>query len=121
MNVNEWLFANKLTLNETKTEFMIIGSRQRVPSFEQGPIIKLGNKVIKRVPNKKTLGVILNENLTWNKHIDEQNKKISNNIALLRRAKSFVPENILNKMYNALFCNSEFLLLFHCLERWLQK
>ncbi len=49
------------TLNETKTEFMIIGSRQRVPSFEQGPIIKLGNQVIKRVPNKKTLGVILNE------------------------------------------------------------
>ena len=35
------------------------------------------------------------------KHIDEQNKKISNNIALLRRAKSFVPEHILNKMYNA--------------------
>jgi hypothetical protein len=55
---------------------MIIGSRQRVPSFEQGPIIKLGNQVIKRVPNKKTLGVILNEHLTWNKHIDEQNKNI---------------------------------------------
>jgi hypothetical protein len=35
------------------------------------------------------------------KHIDEQYKKISNNIALLRRAKSFVPEHILNKMYNA--------------------
>ena len=82
---------------------MIIGSRQRVPSFEQGPIIKLGNQVIKRVPNKKTLGVILNEHPTWNKHIDEQNKNISNNIAfkLLRLAKSFVPEHILNKMYNA--------------------
>ena len=85
-NVNELLIANKLTLNETKTEFMIIGSRQRVPSFD--------NQVIKRV-------VILNEHLTWNKHIDERNKKISNNIALLRRAKSFVPEHILNKMYNA--------------------
>ncbi len=97
LNVNEWL----ITLNETKTEFMIIGSRQRVPSFEQGPVIKLGNQVIKRVPNKKMLGVILNEHLNWNRHIDEQNKKTSNNIALLRRAKSFVPEHILNKMYNA--------------------
>ena len=37
---------------------MIIGSRQRVPSFEHYPIIKLGNQVIKRVPNKKTLGVL---------------------------------------------------------------
>jgi hypothetical protein len=44
---------------------------------------------------------ILNEHLTWNKHIDEQNKKISSNIALLRIAKLFVPEHILNKMYNA--------------------
>ena len=43
LNVKKWLIANKLTLNETKTEFMIIGSRQRVPPFEQGPIIKLGN------------------------------------------------------------------------------
>ena len=28
-NVNEWLIANKLTLNQSKTEFMLIGSRQR--------------------------------------------------------------------------------------------
>ncbi len=33
VNVNQWLKVNKLTLNEEKTEFMIIGSRQRVPSF----------------------------------------------------------------------------------------
>ena len=29
-NVNEWLIANKLTLNKSKTEFMLIGSRQRL-------------------------------------------------------------------------------------------
>ena len=27
--VNEWLIANKLTLKKSKTEFMLIGSRQR--------------------------------------------------------------------------------------------
>ena len=59
INVDQWLIANKLTLNESKTEFIIIGSRQRVPSFEQGPLIKLGDKVIEGVPQKKTLGVIL--------------------------------------------------------------
>ena len=72
--MDQWLKANKLTLNEGKTEFMIIGSRQRVPSFEQGPLIKLGDKVIKRVPHKKTLGVILDEQLKWDKHIEEQVK-----------------------------------------------
>ena len=29
-NVNDWLFANKLTLNKSKTEFMLIGSRQKL-------------------------------------------------------------------------------------------
>ena len=77
LNVDQWLKANKLTLNEGKTEFMIIGSRQRVPSFEQGPLIKLGDKVIKRVLHKKTLGVILDEQLKWDKHIEEQSKMIS--------------------------------------------
>ncbi len=101
VNVNQWLKVNKLTLNEEKTEFMIIGSRQRVPSFDQGPLIKLGDKVIKRVPQKKTLGVVIDEQLKWDKHIDEQSRTISNNIALLRRAKSFVPRNILEKIYNA--------------------
>ena len=31
-NVHSWLRAKKLTLNMTKTEFMLIGSRQRLPT-----------------------------------------------------------------------------------------
>ena len=29
-NLHEWLLANRLSLNVAKTEFMIIGSRQRL-------------------------------------------------------------------------------------------
>ena len=29
-NVKEWLIANKLTLIKSKSEFMLIGSRQRL-------------------------------------------------------------------------------------------
>ena len=72
-----------------------------MPPFEQGPLIKLGDKVIKRVPHKKTLGVILDEQLKRDKHNEEQSKTISKNFALLRRAKSFVPRHVLEKMYNA--------------------
>ena len=32
-NVHNWLRANKLTLNMTKTEFMLIGSRQRLSTL----------------------------------------------------------------------------------------
>ena len=33
-NVYEWLSANKLTLNMTKTEFMLIASRQKLSQFK---------------------------------------------------------------------------------------
>ena len=36
-NVHNWLRANKLTLNMTKTEFMLIGSRQRLNTLTESP------------------------------------------------------------------------------------
>jgi hypothetical protein len=30
---SEWLVANRLTLNQSKTELMLIGSRQRISTF----------------------------------------------------------------------------------------
>ena len=95
----------RLTLNDSKTEFMIIGSRHHLTKFEDIPEISLAIREnnIKRVTNKKSLGFIIDDQLKWGIHIDAQCKKISKNIALLRRAKSFVPLHILIKMYNSLF------------------
>ena len=103
-NVHSWLRCNKLTLNDSKTEFMVIGSRHHLTKFEDIPEISLAirDNNIKRVTNKKSLGFIIDDQLKWGIHIDAQCKKISKNIALLRRAKSFVPLHILIKMYNAL-------------------
>ena len=36
-NVHNWLRANKLTLNMTKTQFMLIGSRQRLSTVTVSP------------------------------------------------------------------------------------
>ena len=40
-NINRWLIANKLTLNMTKTEFMLIESRQKLKQSIRSP--RLGN------------------------------------------------------------------------------
>ena len=40
-NVHYWLRANKLTLNMTKTEFMLIGSRQRVSTVTDSQHLQL--------------------------------------------------------------------------------
>ena len=40
-NVNKWLVANKLTLNSPKTEFMLVGSRQRLGTYNTSPNLKI--------------------------------------------------------------------------------
>ena len=101
-NVHKWLIANKLTLNEEKTECMLVGSRQRLQQSLNNSEIVIGNHIIQQVSNKKVLGVIIDEQLKWKEHNDAQCKKISQSIALLRRAKQFVNQDTLLNMFNAL-------------------
>ena len=101
-NVHQWLLSNKLTLRVEKTDYMIIGSRQRLNQILTNPDIVMGDNKINKVSNKTFLGVILDEQLNWHDHINKQCTKISKNIALLRRAKNYMTENTLNTMYNAL-------------------
>ena len=101
-NVHKWLIANNLTLNKEKTEHMLIGSRQRLNQCTGNPHIVIGNHSIQHVPDKKILGVIIDEQLRWTEHNDAQCKKISKSIALLRRAKQFVTQDAFLNMFNSL-------------------
>ena len=79
-NIQKWLISNKLTLNRTKTEYMLIGSQQRLDKIIKTPKILFGEHEIKRVREKTVLGLIIDDQLKWNKHNDEQCKKISKSI-----------------------------------------
>jgi hypothetical protein len=47
-NLHQWLLANRLSLNVAKTEFMIIGSRQRLLEHDNEHIrIEIDGKSIK--------------------------------------------------------------------------
>ena len=74
-SVNKWLISNKLTLNMTKTEYMLIGSRQRLRTLSENPNLKINSVPINRVSTTKSLGVIIDENLSWSSHIDKLTKK----------------------------------------------
>ena len=51
-NIHQWLLANKLTLNTSKTEYMIVGSRQRLGKIDDEADIKL--EIIKDFGNKNS-------------------------------------------------------------------
>ena len=64
-NINRWLIANKLTLNMTKTEFMLIGSRQKLNSLSAIPALETNGTQLNRANFTKSHGVLSDENLTW--------------------------------------------------------
>ena len=81
-NICDWLKANKLTLNALKTEFMFMGSHQRVGTIECArtiPATFADGKVVKKVAHKKSLSIVVDEYLSWDKHIDYISKN-SNSI-----------------------------------------
>ena len=75
------LISNKLILNVAKTELMVIGSNQRLNSFSDNQVnVEIDAKLITKVKEAKSLGVIIDEHLSWSNHIGDLSKKISSAI-----------------------------------------
>ena len=87
--------SNKLTLNATKTEFMLIGSRQRLSTLSDTLELSIDNVPIEQVSSVKSLGVHIDEKLTWHSHIDKLCKKIASIVGAIKRVKLFVPQSTL--------------------------
>ena len=85
LNINRWLIANKLTLNMTKTEFGLTGSRKKLNNLPSLPSLNINNVPIKHSQCSKSLGVLIDENLTWENHVDALSKKIASGIGAIKR------------------------------------
>ena len=90
---------------------MLIGSRQRLSTLPDTLELSINNESINRVSSVKSLGVFIDENLTWQTHIDKLPKKIASGIGAIKRIRPFVPPDTLIYIYSALiqphfdYCN----------------
>ena len=89
-------------LNSSKTEFMLIGSRQRLVTYDTCPKLIIGGDIIKQVSSVKSLGVHIDETLSWTMHIEKIAKKIASGIGAIKRCRPFVNQTTLESVFNAL-------------------
>ena len=103
-NIHQWLLANKLTLNTSKTEYMhdCWLQTETIGKIDDEAEIKMGDNKIKKVSETKTLGVIVDDQLKWNSHINTVATKVSKGIGMIRRMKAFVPQSTLISVYNSI-------------------
>ena len=72
LKLYEWLCINRLSLNITKTNFVIFHAKNKTKS----PVtILINNKAIDEVEEVKYLGIIIDSKLTFKNHINELKKK----------------------------------------------
>ena len=95
--------ANRLSLNAATTEFMIIGSRQRLLVHDNEHIrIEIDGKTIKRVNETNSLSLQIDEHLTWARHVENISKKNASAIGALTRIRQFIDTNTALKIYGTL-------------------
>ena len=102
-NLYNWLKANKLSLNIAKTEFMVISTRQKFLAENCSEInIQLDGHPVSRVEHTKSLGLNIDDRLSWSNHIKDLCKKISSAIGALRRIRPLISQSTAVQIYNAL-------------------
>ena len=95
----------------TKTEFMLIGSRQKLNTITESPVVSINGTPVNQVLTSKSLGVFIDAHLTWGSDIEKLAKKIPSDIAAIKRVRQFVPPATLHLIYKALiqphfdYCN----------------
>jgi hypothetical protein len=110
--VSNWMSSNFLSLNPSKTEFLILGLPQQLAKLNN-PTIHLPNNVtLSPVDSARNLGVIFDKNLSFAPHISAVSKSCFLNIRDLRRIRNTIDQTTACTIATSLihskidYCNS---------------
>ena len=92
MTLSDWFKANKLTLYADKTICLVFSPKGNTKLDIN---LKLGDS------QTKFLGIWLDKNLDWNKHIDVLLGKLKQNVGLLRKSKNLLDKPAMRSLYYA--------------------
>ena len=103
IKICEWLQANRLSLNVVKTEYMIFGTKQSIIQLGCKHIPeKVVNTYLKKVNKTKSLGLIIDDNLKWDDHIQYICSKVRRNIGLIEHIKHCISKRSSILLYKSL-------------------
>ena len=104
--VTEWFKANLLSLNLSKTSYIIFGNKTH-----QDINICMHGFSLSRQYETKFLGVIITAKLKWTKHIDVVLSKISKCLGIISKTRHLLPLHLNRALYSTLvepyinYCN----------------
>ena len=94
----KWFCVNKLSLNIAKTN--ILFGRY---THQQDIAIIINNVTIQRVQATKFLGVLIDESLNWNNHINMVKSKLSKVASVIYKVSHCIDRSSMRTLYCSLF------------------
>jgi hypothetical protein len=102
----EWFNVNKLTLNVSKTKFILF--KDKTSHVHLNDLV-IGDNIISRVGHNckekyvRFLGIMIDENLSFDGHIDKLQSKLKSSIYALSTCGRAVPVSVKKLIYRCLF------------------
>ena len=105
------MLSNKLKINDSKTEFIILGTSQQLKKIKINHI-KVGDTDITPVESVKNLGVVFDDNLKMDKHITKVCSKAFYHIYNIKQIRKFLSKDATETLVHAFissqldYCNA---------------
>ena len=100
VEIRHWMRNNYLKLNDNKTEFILIGSRQKLDKIKNLHI-RIGDSNIAPVRQVRNLGVIMDDSLTLTSHVSSTVKSASFQIRNLGQIRKFLTPQATEQLVHA--------------------
>jgi hypothetical protein len=115
--ISSWMASNFLSLNPSKTEFLLIGLPQQLAKIHQPALVLPDNNTVTPVTTARNLGIIFDSNLSFKQHINSLTKSCQYHCRDLRRIRPTLDFETARTIATSLvhskldYCNSLFYLL----------
>ena len=93
--LNRWFRANKLSLNVSKTNFMIFFNKKCDDNYS----VRINGMEINRVYVTTFLGVYMDSQLNWSDHVSVIKRKMAKNVSVMNRVRHLLSSSALYSLY----------------------
>ena len=112
-NIDNWLVANKLSLNANKTKCVYFRTaNSKTPPSDLNLVIR--NVPVERVSSVQVLGTIIHENLPWKEHMPALKSKVRATLGAVIRVKPYLSKHSLLSMFHSLVISR----IRYCIINW---
>ena len=114
-DVRAWMVSNKLVINDKKTEFFIIGSKNQLGKVSVQSIT-VGSITVKPVCKVRNLGAWLDDNMSMNTHINKTCTKAFKGLYMVWQIRKFLTKENTQTIVHAFLLGIWTIVIRYCVD-----